>query len=183
MPPVAHAFQNKTVYLQGVTVTATASASGACGFDFVIRVTDGDQHFVSIDYTYQTASDPRRYAARAHDLGALGRMVDLQAALAERGIADSAAIAVFVAGEGAKSHTDPYTGQAFRFDPQTRQLSFKPRAAQHGAGNSRSITRAPRWSYERARPADDAWHAAFAAFRSTQRIGNSFAPVSRNARG
>jgi len=74
-----------------------------------------------------TASDLRRYAARSHDLAALGRMVDLQAALSERGIADSAAIAAFVAGEGATSHADPYTGQAFAFDPQTRQLSFKPR--------------------------------------------------------
>ena len=59
LPPVAHAFQDKTVYLQGVTVTATASASGACGFDFVIRVTDGDQHFVSIDYTYHGVYDFR----------------------------------------------------------------------------------------------------------------------------
>ncbi len=68
------------------------------------------------------------YAARMYDLQALGRMVALQAALAERGITEPAAIAAFVAGEGAQSHPDPYTGKAFAFDPAKRLLSFEPRA-------------------------------------------------------
>lgn len=68
------------------------------------------------------------YAARMHDLQALGRMVALQAALAERGITEPAAIAAFVAGEGAQSHPDPCTGKAFTFDPAKRLLSFEPRA-------------------------------------------------------
>jgi hypothetical protein len=67
------------------------------------------------------------YVARFHDLRALARMVDLQLAVAERGLADSAATATFVAGEGAKSHLDPYTGRPFAFDPATRLLSFDPR--------------------------------------------------------
>lgn len=67
------------------------------------------------------------YVARFHDLRALARMVDLQLALAERGIAESAAIAAFVSVEGVKSHVDPYTGKAFAFDPATRLLSFAPR--------------------------------------------------------
>jgi hypothetical protein len=65
------------------------------------------------------------YAARMHDLQALERVVDLQATLAGSGITDPAAIAGFVAGEGAKSHTDPYTGKAFSFDPEKRLLSFE----------------------------------------------------------
>lgn len=67
------------------------------------------------------------YVARFHDLRALQRAVDLQLALAERGIGEPAAIAAFVSGEGAKSHVDPYTEKAFAFDPATRLLSFDPR--------------------------------------------------------
>lgn len=70
-------------------------------------------------------------AARMHDLQALERMVDLQMTLAERGVTDSAAIAAFVAAEGAKSHPDPYTEKAFAFDPVQRLLSFEPRAKEH----------------------------------------------------
>lgn len=68
------------------------------------------------------------YAARMHDLQALERMVDLQMTLAARGITETAAIAAFVAGEGANSHPDPYTGKAFAFDPKNRLISFEPRA-------------------------------------------------------
>lgn len=68
------------------------------------------------------------YAARMHDLQALERMVDLQMSLAARGITETAAIAAFVAGEGAKSHPDPYAGKAFAFDPKNRLISFEPRA-------------------------------------------------------
>lgn len=34
----------------------------------------------------------------------------------------------FIAGEGAKSYPDPYTGKPFAFDPAKRLLSFEPRA-------------------------------------------------------
>lgn len=68
------------------------------------------------------------YAARMHDLHALERMVDLQLALAARGLTDPAAMAAYIAGEGAQSHSDPYTGKAFSFDPGKRLLSFEPRA-------------------------------------------------------
>lgn len=68
------------------------------------------------------------YAARMNDLLALERMVDLQLALAARGIGDPPAIAAHVAGEGAQSHPDPYTGKAFSFDPEKRLLYFTPRA-------------------------------------------------------
>lgn len=72
------------------------------------------------------------YAARLHNLEALRRMVALQAAIAERGAGDAAAIAAFVAGEGAKALPDPYTGAAFAFDGATRLLSFEPK----GGGGS-----------------------------------------------
>jgi hypothetical protein len=68
------------------------------------------------------------YAARMYDLQALERMTSLQIALAERGISDAAAVAAFVAGEGAQSYADPYTGKPFAFDPTKRLLSFEPRA-------------------------------------------------------
>ena len=68
------------------------------------------------------------YVARWHDLRALARMVDLQLALAERGIGEPAAIAAFVSGEEAKSHVDSYTGKPFAFDPATRLLSYLPHA-------------------------------------------------------
>ncbi len=71
--------------------------------------------------------DIGKYAAQMHDLQALERMVDLQMTMATRGITGSAAIAAFVAAEGAKSHVDPYTDKAFAFDPEKRLLSFKPR--------------------------------------------------------
>jgi len=74
------------------------------------------------------------YAAWMIDLQALERMVDLQVALAGRGMGDAAAIAAFVSGEGAKSHPDPYTGQAFAFDPAKRLLSFEPRQKGRWAG-------------------------------------------------
>lgn len=68
------------------------------------------------------------YAARMHDLQALERMTSLQIALAESGAGDAAAAAAFVAGEGGKTYSDPYTGKPFAFDPAKRLLSFEPRA-------------------------------------------------------
>lgn len=68
------------------------------------------------------------YAARMNDLQALERMVDLQVTLSLRGSVETAAIAEFVASEGAKAQRDPYTGKPFAFDPATRLLSFEPRA-------------------------------------------------------
>jgi len=52
LPPCAHAFQDQVMYLNGVKITATHSATRLCGVDFVIAVSDGDQHFVKIDYSY-----------------------------------------------------------------------------------------------------------------------------------
>ncbi|MBY0265937.1 MAG: hypothetical protein K2W84_05955 [Burkholderiales bacterium] len=47
------AFIERTIQLKGVSVTAVKHAANAsCGIDFVIRVTDGDQHLVKIDYSY-----------------------------------------------------------------------------------------------------------------------------------
>jgi hypothetical protein len=66
------------------------------------------------------------YVARMHDLEALRRMVHLQATMAERGIAEPAAMAAFVAGEGAKEDANPLTGKPFDFDPGKRRLSFDP---------------------------------------------------------
>lgn len=74
------------------------------------------------------------YAARMNDLRALERMVDLQVALSLRGTVEPAAIAEFVAGEGAKAQRDPYTGKPFAFDPATRLLSFEPRAKDRWIG-------------------------------------------------
>lgn len=74
------------------------------------------------------AVDLGKYAARMNDLQALAQMVDLQLTLAARGLHDPAAIAAFIASEGAVSHPDPYTGKAFAYDPATRLLSFKSRA-------------------------------------------------------
>lgn len=66
------------------------------------------------------------FAARMHDLEALRRMVRLQAIMAAKGIVEPAAMAAFVAGEGAKTDFDPYTGKPFAFDPATKRLSFTP---------------------------------------------------------
>lgn len=52
LPLCANAFQARTIHLQGVSITATTSATNHCGIDLVIRVSDADQHFVKIDYTY-----------------------------------------------------------------------------------------------------------------------------------
>lgn len=46
------AFQEQIVDLGGVKVTATRTTAGSCGVDFVIAVSDGDQHLVKIDYSY-----------------------------------------------------------------------------------------------------------------------------------
>jgi hypothetical protein len=77
---------------------------------------------------FEDGPDLAVYAARMHDLQALERMTSLQIALAERGIAGSAAAAAFVAGEGAKPYADPYTGEPFAFDAAKRLLSFEPRS-------------------------------------------------------
>lgn len=68
------------------------------------------------------------YISRLHDLDTLSRMVRLQATLGQQSITESAAIAAYVAGEGAKTYADPYTGKHFAFDLATRQLSFEPRS-------------------------------------------------------
>ena len=60
------------------------------------------------------------------DVGCLKRAFDDQRS--PRVQLETAAIAAFVAGEGAKSHPDPYTGKAFAFDPEKRMLSFESRA-------------------------------------------------------
>lgn len=52
LPLGANAFQDKVLYLKGVTITATRSATRLCGVDFLITVSDGDQHLVKIDYSY-----------------------------------------------------------------------------------------------------------------------------------
>ena len=52
LPLFGHAFVEKTIQLQGVSITSTASATDPCGVDFLISVSDADQHFVKIDYTY-----------------------------------------------------------------------------------------------------------------------------------
>lgn len=51
-PSCAWAFQDKVIHLRGVAITATASATQPCGVDFLIAVSDGDQHLVKIDYSY-----------------------------------------------------------------------------------------------------------------------------------
>jgi hypothetical protein len=57
LPLCASAFQERTINLRGVSITATRSATHACGIDLVIRVGDADQHFVKIDYTYSGTFD------------------------------------------------------------------------------------------------------------------------------
>lgn len=49
---LAGAFIEQSVQLKGVLVTAVSTTSGPCGVDFIIKVTDGDQHLVKIDYYY-----------------------------------------------------------------------------------------------------------------------------------
>ena len=52
LPLCANAFQDQVQYLPGVKITATRSAARLCGVDFVIAVSDADQHLVKIDYSY-----------------------------------------------------------------------------------------------------------------------------------
>jgi hypothetical protein len=52
LPLSANAFQDQIQYLPGVKITATRSATRLCGVDFVIAVSDADQHLVKIDYSY-----------------------------------------------------------------------------------------------------------------------------------
>lgn len=133
---------NATANLVAATMTAQASIADvqAAQFDHEIGVIRLAQQKLLERPWYAELSnpvgkgfaevaeiDPGEYAARMHDLQALERMVDLQMTLAARGVNEAAAIAAFVAGEGAKSHPDPYTGKAFVFDPEKRLLSFESR--------------------------------------------------------
>lgn len=52
LPMGANAFQDQVQYLPGIKITATRSATRPCGVDFVIAVSDADQHLVKIDYSY-----------------------------------------------------------------------------------------------------------------------------------
>lgn len=134
---------NATANLVAAVMTAQASIADtqAAQFDHEIGVIRSAEQKLLERPWYAELSNPvgkgfaevavinfGTYAARMHDLQALERMVDLQMKLAVRGINETAAIAAFVAGEGAKSHPDPYTGKAFAFDPEKRMLSFESRA-------------------------------------------------------
>jgi hypothetical protein len=66
------------------------------------------------------------YIARMHDLEALRRMVHLQGMLAEAGIDEPAAMAAYLAGDGAKAGANPFTGKPFDFDQAKKRLSFDP---------------------------------------------------------
>jgi hypothetical protein len=52
LPLGANAFQETVIRLKGVTITVIPSAKRACGVDFLLTVSDGDQHLVKIDYSY-----------------------------------------------------------------------------------------------------------------------------------
>lgn len=48
----------EVINLNGVRITSEPSLSGSCGRDLVVAVTDGNQHFVMIDYTYHGIFNP-----------------------------------------------------------------------------------------------------------------------------
>ena len=52
LPLDANAFQPFTRHIDGATITATRSATQACGVDLHITLTDQDQRMVIIDYSY-----------------------------------------------------------------------------------------------------------------------------------
>ena len=88
LPLCANAFQDQVRYLKGVTITATRSATRLCGVDFLITVSDGDQHLVKIDFFYDgafTNTAPVEGFPRRAERGSKGGVINVSVGPLTRG--------------------------------------------------------------------------------------------------